>query len=108
MVSGAGTLALDEATIADMHAAYRAGTRTVHAVIAACLARIAAYDKDGPYLNALITVNAHALAEADAIDAAYQASGTFRGPLHGIPIIVKDNLDAIGMPMTAGFQGWKQ
>ena len=51
MVSRAGTLALEEATIADMHAAYRAGTRTVHTVIAACLARIAAYDKDGPYLN---------------------------------------------------------
>ena len=108
MVSRAGTLALEEATIADMHAAYRAGTRTVHTVIAACLARIAAYDKDGPYLNALITVNAQALADADAIDAAYQASGTFRGPLHGIPVIVKDNLDAIGMPMTSGFQGWKK
>ena len=52
-------------------------------------------------------MNAHALAEADALDAAYQASGTFRGPLHGIPVIVKDNLDALGMPMTAGFQGWK-
>ena len=50
-------------------------------------------------------MNAHALAEADALDAAYQASGTFRGPLHGIPVIVKDNLDALGMPMTAGFQG---
>ena len=62
MVSSAGTLALEEATIADIHAAYRAGTLTVHAVIAACLARIAAYDKDGPYLNSLITVNAQALA----------------------------------------------
>ena len=41
-------LALEEATIADIHAAYRAGTCTVHAVMAACLARIAAYDKDGP------------------------------------------------------------
>ena len=80
----------------------------MHTVIAACLARIAAYDKDGPYLNCLITVNAQALADADAIDAAYQASGTFRGPLHGIPVIVKDNLDAIGMPMTSGFQGWKK
>ena len=59
MVSRVGTLALEEATIAEMHAAYRAGTLTVHAVITACLARIAAYDKDGPYLNALITVNAH-------------------------------------------------
>src|SRR4030095_7497917 len=108
MVSRAGILALEEATIADIHAAYRAVTCTVHAVMAACLARIAAYDKDGPYLNALITVNAHALAEADALDAAYQASGTFRGPLHGIPVIVKDNLDALGMSMTEALQGWKK
>src|SRR4030095_911341 len=56
----------------------------------------------------LITGNAHALAEADTLDAAYKASGTFIGPLHGIPVIVKDNLDAVGMPMTAGFQGWKK
>src|SRR5262249_6575008 len=100
MVSNAHAVAIEEATIADLHAAYRAGTLTVHAVIAACLARIAAYDKNGPYLNALITVNAKALEEADTIDAAYQATGTFIGPLHGIPVIVKDNLDAVGMPMT--------
>src|SRR5499427_5941311 len=107
MASSGHATAIEEATIADIHAAYRAGMLTAHAVIAACLARIAAYDKNGPYLNALITVNAQALAEADAIDAAYQASGTFIGPLHGIPVIVKDNLDAVGMPMTSGFQGWK-
>jgi Asp-tRNA(Asn)/Glu-tRNA(Gln) amidotransferase A subunit family amidase len=108
MVSSPHTWIIDEATIADIHAAYRAGTRTVHAVIAACLARIAAYDKNGPYINALISVNPQALAEAERIDAAYRASGTFIGPLHGIPVIVKDNLDAIGMPMTSGFQGWKK
>jgi Asp-tRNA(Asn)/Glu-tRNA(Gln) amidotransferase A subunit family amidase len=108
MVSSARALAIEEATIADIQAAYRAGTLTVHAVTAACLARIAAYDKNGPYINALITVNAKALEEADAIDAAYKASGTFIGPLHGIPVIIKDNLDAVGMPMTSGFQGWKK
>jgi amidase len=108
MVSSVRALAIEEATIADIHRAYRAGTLTVHAVTAACLARIAAYDKDGPYINALITVNAKALEEADTLDTAYRVSGTFIGPLHGIPVIVKDNLDAVGMPMTAGFQGWKK
>src|SRR5256886_2024806 len=108
MVSSVRAVAIEETTIADIHTAYLAGTLTAHAVTAACLARIAAYDKDGPYLNALITVNAQALAEADALDAAYTASGTLSGPLHGIPVIVKDNLDAVGMPMTAGFQGWKK
>ena len=108
MVSSVRDLAIEEATIADIHTAYRAGTLTVHAVTAACLARIAAYDKNGPYINTLITVNAKALEEADTLDTAYKASGTFSGPLHGIPVIVKDNLDAVGMPMTSGFQGWKK
>ena len=107
MASSAHALAIEEATIADIHAAYLAGTLSVHAVTAVCLARIAAYDKSGPYINSLITVNAQALEEADKIDAAYQASGKFIGPLHGIPVIIKDNLDAVGMPMTSGFQGWK-
>src|SRR5258708_4832315 len=101
-------LAVEEASIADIQAAYREGRMTTHQVVAAYLARIAAYDKEGPYINSLITINPKALEEADKIDVAYQASGKFIGPLHGIPVIVKDNLDAIGMPMTAGFQGWKK
>ncbi len=100
-------LAVEEASIADIQAAYREGRMTTHQVVAAYLARIAAYDKEGPYINSLITINPKALEEADKIDVAYQASGKFIGPLHGIPVIVKDNLDAIGMPMTSGFQGWK-
>src|SRR5262245_43520660 len=108
MISSVRALAIEEATIADIQAAYRTGTLTVHAVTVACLARIAAYDKNGPYINALITVNARALEEADALDTAYKASGIFIGPLHSIPVIVKDNLDAVGMPMTSDFQGWKK
>ena len=64
--------------------------------------RIAAYDKNGPYINALMTVNAQALEEADTLHTASTASGTFIGPLHGFPVIVKDNLDAVGMPMSWG------
>lgn len=52
-------------------------------------------------------VNPHALEEADRQDAALKASGKPVGPLHGIPVIVKDNIDVAGMPMTSGFQGWK-
>ena len=99
MVSSGRALAIEEATIADIHTAYRARTLTVHAV---CLARIAAYDKNGPYINALMTVNAQVLEEADTLDTASTASGTFIGPLHGFPVIVKDNLDAVGMPMSWG------
>jgi amidase len=103
----AHALAVEEASIADIQAAYREGRVSTHDIVAAYLARIAAYDKKGPYINSIITVNPQALAEADAIDARYKASGKFIGPLHGIPVVLKDNLDAIGMPMTNGFQGWK-
>jgi Asp-tRNA(Asn)/Glu-tRNA(Gln) amidotransferase A subunit family amidase len=103
----AHALAVEEASIADIQAAYREGRLTAHEVVAASLARIAAYDKKGPYINSLITVNPKALEEADAIDARYKATGKFVGPLQGIPVVLKDNLDATGMPMTNGFQGWK-
>jgi Asp-tRNA(Asn)/Glu-tRNA(Gln) amidotransferase A subunit family amidase len=65
------------------------------------LERIQAYDKDGPALNAIITINPNALPEADRLDAAFKASG-FIGPLHGVPIIMKDQGDATPMPTTLG------
>jgi amidase len=99
--------AIAEATIADLEAAYAAGRTTVRAVTQAHLDRIAAYDKRGPLINSLITINPRALEDADQLDAALRASGRPVGPLHGIPVIVKDNIDMAGLPMTSGFQGWK-
>ena len=98
---------VEETSIAALDAAYRSGRTTAHAVTQAHLNRIAAYDKRGPLINAIITVNPKALEEADRLDAALKSSGTLVGPLHGIPVIVKDNIDVAGMPMTSGFQGWK-
>ena len=63
--------------------------------------RIAAYDKTGPTINAIITLNAKALEAADRLDAALKASG-FVGPLHGIPVVVKDQANVAGMPTTLG------
>ncbi len=100
-------LAIEEATVADVQAAYVAGRLTAREVVAAYLERIAAYDQQGPYLNSIISVNPKALAEADALDAKLKLSGKLSGPLHGVPILVKDCIDAMDMPMTAGFQGWK-
>jgi Asp-tRNA(Asn)/Glu-tRNA(Gln) amidotransferase A subunit family amidase len=65
------------------------------------LDRIKAYDQVGPKLNVIITLNPDALAEADKLDAAFKKSG-FVGPMHGIPILVKDEIDAAGMPTTLG------
>jgi Asp-tRNA(Asn)/Glu-tRNA(Gln) amidotransferase A subunit family amidase len=65
------------------------------------LDRIEAYDKNGPAINAIITINSKALEEANRLDAAFKTSGPV-GPLHGIPVIIKDQGDAKGMPTTLG------
>ena len=93
--------ALLEATLDDIHAAYTAGTLTARQLVQRYLDRIEAYDKKGPALNAIITINPEALKDADRLDAAFRKSG-LTGPLHGIPIIVKDQFDARGMPTTLG------
>jgi len=102
-----GPIAIEEATIADLEAAYISGRTTARAVTQAHLDRIEAYDKRGPFINSLITVNPRALEEADRLDDLLRTSGRPSGPLHGIPVIVKDNIDVAGLPMTSGFQGWK-
>jgi amidase len=98
---------VEEASVAQIHAAYLSRKTTAREVTQAYLDRIAAYDKRGPYLNSLITVNAQALAEADRLDAALKSSGKLTGPLHGIPIIVKDNLDTADMPTSSGVELFK-
>src|SRR2546425_3925674 len=90
-----------EATVDDVHTAYKAGRLTAHQLVQMYLDRIAAYDKKGPSLDAIITINPKALEEADRLDAAFKTSG-LTGPLHGIPIIVKDQFDVKGMPTTLG------
>ena len=98
---------VEEASIAGLAAAYLSARTTAHAVTQAHLDRINAYDKRGPLINALITVNPRALEEADRLDTVLRTTGKLVGPLHGIPVIVKDNIDVAGLPMTSGFQGWK-
>ena len=92
---------LGEATIADIHAAYKSGTLTARKLVEAYLDRIERYDRGGPKLNALISLNPRALDEADQLDAAFRASGLV-GPLHGIPVVVKDQADVKEMPTTLG------
>ena len=89
------------ATITEMQAALAAGEITSVGLVDFYLARIAAYDDDGPNLNALIAANPDARSEAFALDAERAATGP-RGPLHGIPIVLKDNMDTLDLPTTAG------
>ncbi len=91
---------LIEATIADIHRAYRAGALSARELTARYLARIEAYDK-ATGLNAIVVVNPEALAEAERLDAEFRATGELR-PLHGIPLIVKDNYDTQGLQTAAG------
>ncbi|HEY4217257.1 MAG TPA: amidase family protein [Gemmatimonadaceae bacterium] len=93
---------VDETTIDGVHAAMRAGTLTCHALVQAYLNRIDAYDKRGPAINAITVINADALATADSLDRRYAATKQFVGPLHCIPMIVKDNFQTIGLQTAAG------
>jgi amidase len=98
---------IEEISIEQLHLAYREGRTSAREVVQQHLDRIAAYDKRGPLLNSLITVNPKALEEAAALDVKLEQTGKFVGPLHGVPVIIKDNVDVLGMPMSSGFQGWK-
>ena len=90
-----------EATIDDIHAAMRAGKLTAHELVQAYFERIIAFDKKGPALNCIINLNPKALEDADRLDAVFKRSG-LTGPLHGIPVLVKDEIDTAGMPTTLG------
>jgi amidase len=90
-----------EAAVADIRAALDARELTCRQLVQMYLDRIAAYDKQGPALNAIIMINPNALSAADALDAKFAQSG-FAGPLHCVPLIVKDNFNTTDMPTTAG------
>ncbi len=92
---------LQAATIDDLRTALAAGALTSTDLVDAYTARIAAFDRDGSKLNSVRDVNPHARADAAALDAE-RAQGHIRGPLHGIPILLKDNVGTAGEPTAAG------
>src|SRR3954447_9997130 len=89
------------AGVADVQAAVAAGALTYERLVTLYLARIDAYDKKGPRLNAVLEINPRALDLARSLDVERKASG-LRSPLHGIPIAVKDNLDVSDLPSAGG------
>jgi Asp-tRNA(Asn)/Glu-tRNA(Gln) amidotransferase A subunit family amidase len=99
---------LEETTIAAVHAAFGARQLTCRALVQRYLDRIAAIDKRGPAINALVVVNPAALATADSLDRRFAREG-LTGPLHCIPMIVKDNFETHDLQTTAGslaLKGW--
>lgn len=100
-------IAATETTVVELTAAqiqedYRAGRYTAVQLVETLLARIERYE---PTYNAFISMNPDALSQAAALDAEYRADGP-RGPLHGVPVAIKDNLDYAGLVTTAGFAGF--
>src|SRR4029077_12901795 len=92
---------LEEATIAQIESALGRRALTCRSLVERYLARIAAYDKRGPALNAIVLTNTDALKEADDLDRRLRQSGP-AGPLHCVPVLVKDNYETVDMPTTAG------
>lgn len=99
--AGAETVTLTDASIADINRAFDTGSLTAEQLVRLSLARIAAYDQSGPRLNAVLHLNSAALDTARALDRERKTSGA-RSALHGIPVVLKDNIDTRDMPTTAG------
>jgi Asp-tRNA(Asn)/Glu-tRNA(Gln) amidotransferase A subunit family amidase len=93
---------LQEATIDDIHSAFRSGGITCRRLVELYLARIEAYDKSGPELNSILTLNPKALEEAEDLDRSFERNGEFVGPLHGVPVLVKDQAETAGIRTTFG------
>lgn len=99
--SGNRSFVVEEATIAQVHEAFRSGAITCRELVETYLARIDRYDNQGPALNAIASLNPHARAEADRLDAEFKIVG-LTGPLHCVPVILKDNIETAGWETTAG------
>jgi Asp-tRNA(Asn)/Glu-tRNA(Gln) amidotransferase A subunit family amidase len=98
---GTAPVRIEEATIEELQVAMTSGELTSHALVQHYLERIALYDKNGPKLNAFLLVNPHALSEADRLDQERATKGP-RGPLHGIAVVLKDNMNTVELPTTGG------
>jgi amidase len=92
---------VEEATIPEIEQAFRDHRLTCHQLVQTYFNRIAAYDKQGPKLNAILTLNGSALAAADHLDAAFAQGGAV-GPLHCVPVVLKDNYNTADLPTTGG------
>jgi len=101
IASHAAEFKLMEATISDINAAFKDGGLTSERLVKMYLDRIEAYDKKGPEIRAMISINPNAMKDAKALDKERSQTGP-RSILHGIPIIIKDNYDTVDMPTTAG------
>ncbi|NJO72842.1 MAG: hypothetical protein HC833_03160 [Leptolyngbyaceae cyanobacterium RM1_406_9] len=97
---------LDEATILDVSAAFNEGTLTSRELTQMYLDRIAEFDQAGPTINSVAFLNPDALKDAAALDE-LRSQGTVLGPLHGVPVLIKDSFNVEGLPTTNGVEVFK-
>ena len=101
--SAAARFELQNASLRDIQAAMDSGALTSEKLVRLYLERIEAYDRKGPTLRAVLHLNTNALETARGLDAERRSKGS-RGPLHGVPVIVKDVFDTADMPTSGGFK----
>ena len=94
--------AMEQLTINGAHEAFRLGTFTAQELVSYYLDRIQSIDRSGPTLNGILAIASNAVAEAEYLDKHLRETGEFKGPLHGIPVIVKDQAATKGLTTTYG------
>jgi Asp-tRNA(Asn)/Glu-tRNA(Gln) amidotransferase A subunit family amidase len=102
------TYPIEESTISEIHRAFESGEITSEELVDQYLERIERFDRNGPELNSIRTVNDTARERAQELDDRFDSSGEFVGPLHGIPVVVKDHIETTDMPTTYGSEAFEE
>lgn len=98
---------IEEITITKLLAGYKSGEYTAREIVQFYLDRIEAVDRSGPALNSIITISSTACSEADRLDKIFEETGELVGPLHGVPVVVKDQIETAGLRTTFGSEAAK-
>ena len=96
------TVNVEELTIDSIHASYLSGTLSARSLTSAYIDRIRSIDTSGPKLNSIAALSSNALKEADVLDQSLKVNGSLVGPLHGVPIVIKDQIETAGIITTFG------
>lgn len=98
---------VEEASIEQIHAAFKSGDLTSRKLVEHYLRRIEAFDRNGPGINSIVTLNREALSEADRLDRMLSETWILKGPLHGIPFLIKDQIETRRIRTTFGSKAFE-